>query len=62
VYFEAVCRDIREISNIFFTKHDQLVKKVFFNYIKCKRSPKIIKLCRGVMSSHVEAVVKIRSF
>ena len=31
VYFEAVCRDIREISNIYFTKHDQqLVKKVFF--------------------------------
>ena len=45
VYFEAVCRDIREISNIYFMKHDhQLVKKVFFNYIKCKRSPKIMKL------------------
>ena len=45
MYFEAVCRDIRGISNICFTKHDhQLVKQVFFNYIKCKRSPKITKL------------------
>jgi hypothetical protein len=45
LYFEAVSRSTPEVSNISRMKHgDKVVGEVFFNYIKWKRSLKIMKL------------------
>ena len=44
-YVEAVSRNSHEITSILLSKHgDVLAVKVYLNYIKFKRSPKIMKL------------------
>ena len=59
MYVEAVSRSSHEISTISLTQHAELLAgKVILNDKKIQTKFKNHETCQGVVSSHVEAVVK----